>query len=77
MPTTVSATTAGLGTYQKSNSEIYVNVAYDLNAAVRVATEYQHLEARWINQSVTGANAALIGNTQNVNIGRLCAYYFF
>lgn len=77
MPTTVSATTVGLGTYQKSNSEIYVNVAYDLNAAVRVATEYQHLEARWINQSVTGANAALVGNTQNVNIGRLCAYYFF
>jgi hypothetical protein len=77
MPTTVSATVAGLGTYQKSNSETYFNVAYDLNAAVRIAAEYQHMEAQWVNQNSLGANSAGGRVTDNLNIGRLCAYYFF
>lgn len=63
--------------YQKSNSEAYFNVAYDLNAAVRVAAEYQNLTARYVNENSAGT--ALAGNkiTESVNIGRLCAYYFF
>jgi len=90
-PTQELGITAGYGTriaannstnfegkvYQKSNQEIYLNVAYDLNAAVRLATEYQHLEAAYSNMNANGTAAAGVKTTENVNIGRLCAYYFF
>lgn len=55
------------GTYNKSDSMIYTNVAYDLNAAVRVAAEYQNVMTTYGNHGVTGVD----------NIGRLSFYYFF
>jgi hypothetical protein len=71
-----AADVSATGSYQKYNQEFYFNAAYDLNAAVRVAAEYQYLEAGWDNTTPTAFNTngkAL----STVNIGRLCAYYFF
>jgi hypothetical protein len=72
----------GNGAYQKYNQEIYFNAAYDLNAAVRVAGEYQNLEAGFNNFNPGGdggLGATLVGTkgTASVNIGRVCLYYFF
>jgi hypothetical protein len=63
--------------YQLQNQEIYVNVTYDLNAAVRLATEWQNLKTVWGNANV--GSGAPLGNQANGNDNtiRLCAYYFF
>jgi hypothetical protein len=76
------AVDTGTGAFQKYNQEIYFNAAYDLNAAVRVAGEYQNLEAGFNNFNPGGAagiGAAKVGTkgTASVNIGRVCLYYFF
>lgn len=68
----------GATVYQKYNQEIYFNAAYDLNAAVRVAAEYQNLEAGFTNMN--SASTAYVAGARalaSVNIGRLCVYYFF
>lgn len=54
---------------EKYNSLAYVNATYDLNAAIRVATEYEHAESSF--KVAAGPNYG-----QN-NIFRLAAYYFF
>lgn len=67
----------GISNFEKSNSSLYANVAYDLNAAVRVAAEYQNMNTKYGN-SVSGAgNLAGTAGTGSVNIGRLAFYYFF
>ena len=64
---------AGYANFQDSTSSLYANLAYDLNAAVRVATEYQHLNTKYGNANgVVGANAA--GNDNTI---RFVALYFF
>jgi hypothetical protein len=71
---------AGANTiYQKFNQEIYLNAAYDFNAAVRVATEYQFMSANYANMTQASSAVVAPGRTAlaTVNIGRLCAYYFF
>ena len=71
----IGVTTDG---YQKYNQELYFNAAYDLNAAVRVAAEYQNLQASFTNQNsgnvLYAAGAKAIAS---VNIARVCLYYFF
>jgi len=63
--------------FEKSNTNIYANVAYDLNAAVRVAVEYQNLNTQYgRNVSVAGGNLEGTGNG-TANIGRFAMYYFF
>jgi hypothetical protein len=67
----------GIPNFQKSTAEVYINATYDLNAAVRVAAEYQNVTTAYGNASPTatvipGATASGV-----VNIGRLTAYYFF
>jgi len=57
---------------QRYAEEYYANVAYDLNSAVRVATEFQHLKTQY----VVAAGAAG-GDFGQANIIRLAAYYFF
>jgi hypothetical protein len=62
--------------YQRSSSEIYGNVSYDFNAAVRVMAEYQHM------QTLYGAAAAGGGSSTSTPLGtanilRLAAFYFF
>jgi hypothetical protein len=68
----------GATLYQKYNQEIYFNAAYDLNAAVRVAAEYQNLEASFTNMN--SAAAEYVAGSKaiaSVNIARVCLYYFF
>jgi hypothetical protein len=64
---------AGMSDYQLENQEIYVNATYDLNAAIRLATEWQNLKTVWGNANGV-ANSGVIGNDNTI---RLCAYYFF
>jgi hypothetical protein len=61
------------GPFEKYNELIYGNIAYDLNAAVRVATEYEHVKTQY--SAKVGAGAT--GDFGQANIVRLCAYYFF
>ena len=56
--------------FAKSTTQFYGNVSYDLNAAVRVMTEYQHLETAYGN---VGATPAL----GSANVFRVAALYFF
>ena len=67
----------GINNYEKFNSNTYFNIAYDLNAAVRVAAEYQYLNTRYGN--VTNGANGLAGLAENgiANIARFAAYYFF
>jgi hypothetical protein len=60
----------GAAAFEKTNDLIYANVAYDLNAAVRVSTEYEHARTIYGNGGATGS----LGQA---NIIRLAAYYFF
>jgi len=57
--------------FEKYNDSMYGNVTYDLNAAVRVATEYEHNTTQLAAKSAAGANFG-----QN-NMFRVAAYYFF
>jgi hypothetical protein len=57
--------------FEKRNQLSYGNITYDLNAAVRVATEYEHMETTYGKVS-----AGKIPYAQN-NTFRLAAYYFF
>lgn len=61
------------GNYNKSDSMIYTNIAYDINAAVRVAAEYQNVMTTYGKGGTsTGANTTGVDN-----IGRFSMYYFF
>ncbi|HEX9023078.1 MAG TPA: hypothetical protein VF799_04480 [Geobacteraceae bacterium] len=64
---------AGTANYQRQSQQIWANVTYDLNAAIRVATEWQNLETKYGNvNGVAGSHASGVDNTI-----RLCLYYFF
>jgi hypothetical protein len=64
---------AGIANYQRQSRQIYANVTYDLNAAIRLATEYQNFATRYGHvNGISGAKASGVDNTV-----RLCAYYFF
>lgn len=52
-------------TFQHYNQLAYANATYDLNAAVRVATEFEHHTTRY--EAATAQN----------NVVRFAAYYFF
>jgi hypothetical protein len=71
--------------FEKTNELIYGNVAYDLNAAIRVAAEYEHAKTDYGNNtSVSAAAPATAGSSplfgtaigQNNTI-RMAMYYFF
>lgn len=62
--------------YQRSSSEIYGNVSYDFNAAVRVMAEYQHMETLYGAAAAAGGNVATTP-LGTANILRLAAFYFF
>lgn len=65
------ASYTGISNFQKSSSNLYANVAYDLNAAIRVAAEYQNLNTQY------GNNSAGTSGTGTANVARLAAFYFF
>ncbi len=64
---------ANIANYQKLTQEIYANATYDLNAAIRVAVEYQNMKTVYGNAN----DIARAENTGNDNTVRFCAYYFF
>jgi hypothetical protein len=70
-------TTIGAGpgfavtTFEKYNEIIYANVNYDLNAAVKLATEYEHAKTQY------GHAFAGVGDWGQANIFRVSAFYFF
>jgi hypothetical protein len=57
--------------FQKYNTNIFANVAYDLNAAIRVAAEYENLDTQY------GKNTVGQSGTGTANIARLAFFYFF
>ncbi len=59
------------GSFQKYNEMTYVNATYDLNAAIRVATEFEHHVTQY------GGVAAGRPDLGQNNVFRLAAYYFF
>jgi hypothetical protein len=64
---------AGITNFQRQSQQVFANVTYDLNAAIRLATEYQNLLTRYGNvNGAAGSRAIGVDNTI-----RLCAYYFF
>ncbi len=64
---------AGIPNYQRQSQQIWTNVTYDLNAAIRVATEWQNIETKYGNvNGVAGNHASGVDNTL-----RFCVYYFF
>ncbi len=59
--------------YQIYNQEVYANVSYDLNAAIRVAAEYQNMKTVYGNVNKQ-AGTHTVGSDNTL---RFCAYYFF
>jgi len=72
---TAPATPTGSAiTFEKYNESIYANVAYDLNAAVKLMTEYEHARTQYgRNFNATGT----VGDWGQANIFRVSALYFF
>ena len=68
---------SGIANFEKSNSNLYFNVSYDLNAAVRVAAEYQNLNTQYGNVTNVAGNLAGTSGTGSANVGRLAVFYFF
>jgi hypothetical protein len=69
----------GISNFQKYNQIFFANVAYDLNAAVRISAEYENLNTRYGNVSNVAASTSLAGlsSTGTANIARLALFYFF
>ena len=65
--------------YERYNQTYFINAFYDLNAAVRVAAEYQRLDTGYGNISVPATATGTSGASKegSVNSGRLALYYFF
>ncbi|HBA87976.1 MAG TPA: hypothetical protein DCZ75_08270 [Geobacter sp.] len=68
---------SGIPNFEKYNSNMYANISYDLNAAVRVAVEYQHLKTKYGNVANGTGNLAGLSDQGSADVGRLAAFYFF
>lgn len=64
--------------FQKYNQYAFVNIAYDLNAAIRIAAEYEHINTHYGN-AISVGTTTMNGDADSgsANIARLAAYYFF
>lgn len=71
------ASYSGINNFEKSNSNLYVNVSYDLNAAVRVAAEYQNINTQYGNVTNGSNGLAGLADSGTANIARFAAFYFF
>jgi hypothetical protein len=76
-----SYNTTATTNFQKYNQNIFANISYDLNAAVRVAVEYEYLNTHYGNVTATTPNTSSVldstAGSGSANIARLAAYYFF
>jgi hypothetical protein len=66
-----------ISNFQKYNQLVFANVAYDLNAAIRVAAEYENLNTQYGNVSNGTGGLAGTSGTGSANIARMALYYFF
>lgn len=57
--------------FEKFNELVYANIAYDFNAAIRIAAEYEHQRTSY------GRPTAGTSDSGQINTGRLAAYFFF
>jgi len=71
------ASYAGINNFQKNSTQIFTSIAYDLNAAIRVAAEYQHLTTQYGNVTNGAGNLAGTSDSGINNVLRLSAMYFF
>ncbi|MFZ2947937.1 MAG: hypothetical protein WA003_00505 [Desulfuromonadaceae bacterium] len=70
----------GRNNFEKYNQTIYANASYDLNAAIRVAVEYQNLFTKFgnvTNVATAGSNLGGTADSGEAHIGRLAFFYFF
>ena len=67
----------GGNAFEKYSENFYGNVTYDLNAAVRVATEFEHIQRTFDKNITQTAGSGGATNYAQNNIIRLSAYYFF
>ncbi|WP_243375122.1 hypothetical protein [Geotalea sp. SG265] len=68
--------------FEKFNESLFANASYDLNAALRIAVEYQHLKTQYgnpVNVTANNGTSPLAGTSDfgQANVGRLAFYYFF
>lgn len=66
--------------FERYNQTFFVNASYDINAAVRVATEYQRFETKYgnvTNVTTPGSSLGGLADKGSANVGRLALYYFF
>lgn len=72
--------TIAAGNYQRYNSNIFANVSYDLNAAIRLMAEYEHLSTKYGNiPGTTPTTVTMNSNADSgsANIVRMALLYFF
>ncbi len=70
---TLALSPGGANGVERYNELFYANLTYDLNAAIRLATEFEHNKTQYM---ATTTGAATNATGQN-NVVRLAAYYFF
>ena len=65
--------------FQKSSTIVFANIAYDLNAAIRIAAEYENLNTQYGNVKDVPATFGMGGTsgTGTANVARLALFYFF
>ncbi|MRR07910.1 MAG: hypothetical protein EG828_13450 [Deltaproteobacteria bacterium] len=65
--------------FQKSSSLIFANIAYDLNAAIRISAEYENVNTQYGNVMSVPTTFGMAGTsgTGTANVGRLAIFYFF
>jgi len=74
------ATIAASASNQRYNEISYVNATYDLNAAIRLATEYEHHATHYVGIRPANTPAGTNNNASDYgqnNVFRFAAYYFF
>ena len=69
---------AGISNFQKYNTNIFANISYDLNAAIRLAAEYEYLNTHYGNPAI---GTSSVNNSSSAsgsaNVLRFCMLYFF
>lgn len=65
--------------YQKSNKLVFANITYDLNAAVRIAAEYENVNTKYGNVVSVPTPVGMAGTSETgtANVVRLAIFYFF
>lgn len=64
--------------FQKYSQNVFVNFSYDLNAAVRIAAEYEYLNTHYGNSVASGSSTMnSTAGSGSANVARLAVFYFF